>query len=152
MLALVGVIGVWCWGALHPGSHPFTVIGRDGLLIAAAMVAVRAAAAYRGRRPGGRAPAPARVPVATDPRAVVRERAEGAGGGSYLGTCRGSWVFADPEHGVLLLGPPRSGKTSGVVIPALLACPGACVSTSTKPDVLHATIRRAPQLGRGVAV
>ena len=145
LLAVLGGVGVWFWGALHPGSHPFAAIGRDGLLVAAALIAVRAGIAYSGRRPGGRRPAPAAVPVATDPRAVVRERADAAGGGSYLGTCRGSWVFADPEHGVLLLGPPRSGKTSGVVIPALLACQGACVSTSTKPDVLHATIgaRRA---------
>ncbi len=56
-------------------------------------------------------------------------------------------MFADPEHAVLVLGPPRSGKTSGVVIPSLLACPGACVSTSTKPDVLHATLARARRPG-----
>jgi type IV secretion system protein VirD4 len=60
---------------------------------------------------------------------------------------RGSWVFAEPEHGVLLLGPPRSGKTSGVVIPALLAAPGACVSTSTKLDVLHATLAARQRSG-----
>jgi len=42
---------------------------------------------------------------------------------------------------VLLLGPPRSGKTSGVIIPALLAHVGPAVSTSTKPDVWRATRR-----------
>ncbi len=38
-----------------------------------------------------------------------------------------------------MLGPPRSGKTSSIVIPAILGAPGAVVSTSTKPDVLRAT-------------
>ena len=33
----------------------------------------------------------------------------------------GQWRFARPERAVLLLGPPRSGKTSGVIIPAVLA-------------------------------
>ena len=37
---------------------------------------------------------------------------------------------------MLLLGPPRSGKTSGVIIPAVLAHAGPAVVTSTKPDVV----------------
>jgi type IV secretory pathway TraG/TraD family ATPase VirD4 len=40
---------------------------------------------------------------------------------------------------MLVLGPPRSGKTTSLVIPAVLDAPGAVVSTSTKPDVLVAT-------------
>ena len=47
----------------------------------------------------------------------------------------------------MVLGPPRSGKTSSVVIPALLAAPGAAVSTATKPDKLRATWRSRAALG-----
>jgi type IV secretory pathway TraG/TraD family ATPase VirD4 len=49
-----------------------------------------------------------------------------------------------------VLGPPRSGKTSAIVIPNVLAAPGAVVSTSTKPDVLGATA--AARRGRGQAL
>jgi len=48
----------------------------------------------------------------------------------------------------MVLGPPRSGKTSTVVIPALLGAPGAAVSTATKPDVLEATWRARAQTGQ----
>jgi type IV secretory pathway TraG/TraD family ATPase VirD4 len=49
---------------------------------------------------------------------------------------------------VLLLGPPRSGKTSGVIIPGLLSHTGPVVCTSTKPDVARATARARSRLGR----
>lgn len=44
------------------------------------------------------------------------------------------------ELATLLLGPPRSGKTRSVIIPSVLAAPGPVVSTSTKLDVLGATV------------
>jgi type IV secretion system protein VirD4 len=55
--------------------------------------------------------------------------------------------FAGAEASVLILGPPRSGKTSGLVIPSVLDAPAAVVSTSTKPDVLAATLYRRYALG-----
>jgi type IV secretory pathway TraG/TraD family ATPase VirD4 len=48
---------------------------------------------------------------------------------------------------MLILGPPRSGKTSSIVIPCVLDAPAAVVSTSTKPDVLAATHYRRWALG-----
>jgi type IV secretory pathway TraG/TraD family ATPase VirD4 len=65
----------------------------------------------------------------------------------YLGTDRGKWIVADPEHAVLVLGPPRQGKTSAVVIPTILAASGPVVSTSTKPDVLQQTGPTRSQIG-----
>ena len=58
----------------------------------------------------------------------------------YLGAGAEGPVWAGPEQSVLVLGPPRSGKTSGIVVPTVLSAPGAVVSTSTKPDVLSATL------------
>ncbi|MHB1447104.1 MAG: type IV secretory system conjugative DNA transfer family protein [Acidimicrobiales bacterium] len=61
--------------------------------------------------------------------------------GLYLGYHNPGPVTAGRENSLLVLGPPRSGKTSSVVVPNLLVAPGAAVSTSTKPDVLSVTGR-----------
>lgn len=70
---------------------------------------------------------------------AIRCASNAAGHGFYLGAGRIGPVWAPPEQAVLVLGPPRSGKTTSLVIPAVLAAPGAVVSTSTKPDVMLAT-------------
>ena len=57
----------------------------------------------------------------------------------YVGVGAGGLVFAPPQQGVLVLGPPRSGKTTTLVIPNVLAAPGAVITTSTKPEVMAAT-------------
>jgi type IV secretory pathway TraG/TraD family ATPase VirD4 len=78
----------------------------------------------------------------------VRWEIERKGAGAYLGVDeQGAWVTAERESAVMVLGPPRSGKTSAVMIPALLGAPGAVVSTSTKPDVMRATRRARRELG-----
>ena len=61
--------------------------------------------------------------------------------GIYLGlNAAGEQVrFSRAERAVLLLGPPRSGKSSAVIIPAILSHTGPVVSTSTKADVYTAT-------------
>ncbi|MDE3203407.1 MAG: type IV secretory system conjugative DNA transfer family protein [Acidobacteriota bacterium] len=69
------------------------------------------------------------------------------GGRLYAGTSPGGLALTDPEQALLVLGPPRSGKTTSLVVPNTLLAPGAVVSTSTKPDVLAATVAR--RLGRG---
>jgi type IV secretory pathway TraG/TraD family ATPase VirD4 len=56
-------------------------------------------------------------------------------------------ISAGPEASVLVVGPPRSGKTSGLVIPNVLNAPGAVVSTSTKPDVFEFSMYRRWVLG-----
>jgi type IV secretory pathway TraG/TraD family ATPase VirD4 len=57
-------------------------------------------------------------------------------------------VYAGTEHHVLILGPPRSGKTTRLVVPSLLAHAGPAVVTSTKPDVVWATVTARSRLGR----
>lgn len=70
------------------------------------------------------------------------------GGRFYAGTVPGGLVLTDPQHALLVLGPPRSGKTSAVAVPNVLSAPGAVVSTSTKLDVLTATSRARGETGR----
>ena len=59
--------------------------------------------------------------------------------GIYVGDGAQGWVWAGAQCSALVLGPPRSGKTSSLVIPNILLCDGPVVSTSTKPDVMRAT-------------
>ncbi len=70
----------------------------------------------------------------------LRRHLGAVGGRLYLGAAAGGLALADAEQAALVLGPPRSGKTTAVAIPNVLAAPGAVVVTSTKPDVLAATL------------
>ncbi len=87
---------------------------------------------------------------APDPQNEVRELTLEAGGGPFLGLTPDyrEWVAAERQQAVLVLGPPRSGKTSGLIIPAVLAASGPVVSTSTKGEVMQATAASRSRLGR----
>jgi type IV secretion system protein VirD4 len=99
------------------------------------MVAVSRARVRRQRRRGA-------LPQG-EALAIVREDCARYGGGAFIGVTEdGREVHHAPaEAAVLVLGPPRSGKTSGVIVPSVLTAPGAAVVTSTKPDVLMASAR-----------
>lgn len=77
----------------------------------------------------------------------VHHQVKNARWGLYLGEGQGGFIWGDPEKAVLVLGPPRSGKTTGIIIPNILAAMGPVISTSTKPDVMHATLPTRSQLG-----
>jgi type IV secretory pathway TraG/TraD family ATPase VirD4 len=57
-------------------------------------------------------------------------------------------VVAGAQQAGLVLGPPRSGKTSALVVPNVLAAWGPVLSTSTKADVLAATAGARLRRGR----
>lgn len=78
----------------------------------------------------------------------LRERLAATGSSIYLGEGAEGWVTAGPERGALVLGPPRSGKTTSIVVPTVAAAPGPVLSTSTKPDVLTTTVGPRAQVGR----
>jgi type IV secretion system protein VirD4 len=88
------------------------------------------------------------VPSASPELEQFRRYLAGAGGRLYLGATVGGLALADPQQAVLVLGPPRSGKTTAVAIPNVLAAPGAVAATSTKPDLLAATAGARAALGR----
>lgn len=83
----------------------------------------------------------AQLARAKDPATLLRHTTQQCGDGIFLGlgSAHREWITADPEQAVMVLGPPRSGKTTAVVIPAILSATGAVVSTSTKLDVFAAT-------------
>jgi len=107
------------------------------------------------RRPwmGGETQAPEVLSAMTGetqtPGEAVRAEVTRLGGGTYLGLSRrGRWLLADPKHAVMVLGPPQSGKTSGEMIPIVMAARGAVISTSTKPDVMTATLAARSEVGQ----
>ena len=79
------------------------------------------------------------------PHLYAAQRSEGPG--LYVGQGWRGPVLAAPGHAVLVLGPPRSGKTSALVVPNVVVAPGAVLTTSTKPDVLAATAAERARRG-----
>jgi type IV secretory pathway TraG/TraD family ATPase VirD4 len=88
------------------------------------------------------------LPAPEDPLADWQARVGAAGSPIYLGAGTAGPVLAPPQQAVLVLGPPRSGKTSSLVVPNIVGAAGAVVATSTKPDVLEATWRARSTVGR----
>jgi type IV secretion system protein VirD4 len=56
-------------------------------------------------------------------------------------------LYAEQRHALVVFGPPQSGKSAGLAIPALLEWDGPAVASSIKTDLLGATIKRREELG-----
>ena len=80
--------------------------------------------------------------------ALLQRHLAGAGGRLYVGTVNGGLVLAGPQQAVLVLGPPRAGKTTAVAIPNVLCAPGPVIATSTKLDLVAATVEARSEVGR----
>lgn len=65
-----------------------------------------------------------------------------------IGTGGNGNLYLTHPRDLLILGPPRTLKTAGVLNPAILGHPGPVVSTSAKADVLWATGLVRARLGR----
>ncbi|MCU4187220.1 type IV secretory system conjugative DNA transfer family protein [Acidiferrimicrobium sp. IK] len=68
--------------------------------------------------------------------------------GLFLGGGTVGPVLAGAQQCVLVLGPPRSGKTTALIVPNVQLAPGAAVATSTKTDVIGWTARTRARRGR----
>ncbi len=90
------------------------------------------------------------VARAPDPLVAARDLTYSRGGGAFLGITPDfrEWATASAEQAVLVLGPPRAGKTASVIIPSILNAAGAVVSTATTRDVMEATHRSRSRYGR----
>jgi type IV secretion system protein VirD4 len=64
-----------------------------------------------------------------------------------LGRHRGRLLHAEARHALVAFGPPQSGKSAGLAVPALLEWDGPAVASSIKTDLLAATIERRRALG-----
>ena len=66
---------------------------------------------------------------------------------SFHGLPWGPLARLDRGHSLLVVGPTQSGKTSSIVIPAILSWPGPVVATSVKNDVVGVTAQWRTTLG-----
>jgi type IV secretion system protein VirD4 len=64
-----------------------------------------------------------------------------------LGRYRGRLLHAEERHALVAFGPPQSGKSAGLAVPALLEWDGPAVASSIKTDLLSCTHRRRRALG-----
>jgi type IV secretion system protein VirD4 len=64
-----------------------------------------------------------------------------------LGRSRGRLLHAEERHALVAFGPPQSGKSAGLAVPALLEWDGPAVASSIKTDLLAATVARRRRLG-----
>jgi type IV secretion system protein VirD4 len=140
-------------------SHPATAWPRDAqallpgapgfyaaLIVLAGLTAMLVAIASRaGLLSGlGRRSAGARWAGAGELRALHgRARA----GRLALGRCHGRLLYAEQRHALVAFGPPQSGKSAGLAVPALLEWDGPAVASSIKTDLLACTLARRRMLG-----
>jgi type IV secretion system protein VirD4 len=107
------------------------------LIAAASRLGVTSAAS--GRSPG------ARWAAGGELRAL---HGGGRAGRLALGRCRGRLLYAEQRHALVAFGPPQSGKSAGLAVPALLEWDGPAVASSIKTDLLACTEARRRTLGR----
>jgi type IV secretion system protein VirD4 len=70
-----------------------------------------------------------------------------ASGRLALGRHRRRTLRAERRHALIAFGPPQSGKSAGLAIPALLEWQGPAIASSIKTDLLDATYKRRRALG-----
>jgi type IV secretion system protein VirD4 len=97
-----------------------------------------------------------RIPHAPRIRRRPRSRGTRPAGGSAAGESSARIVLGrhgrrrlatESRHALIAFGPPQSGKSSGLAIPALLDWNGPAVASSIKTDLLAATVARRRRLG-----
>ena len=64
-----------------------------------------------------------------------------------LGHHRRALIAAEQRASVMVVGPTQSGKTTGLVVPAMSEWDGPVLATSIKTDVLHQTLAARSELG-----
>jgi type IV secretion system protein VirD4 len=64
-----------------------------------------------------------------------------------LGRYHGRLLAAEQRHALVAFGPPQSGKSAGLAVPALLEWDGPAVASSIKTDLLTSTLARRRALG-----
>jgi len=64
-----------------------------------------------------------------------------------LGRWHGRLLQAEQRHALVAFGPPQSGKSAGLAVPALLEWDGPAVASSIKTDLLAGTLGRRRSLG-----
>jgi type IV secretion system protein VirD4 len=145
----------WPTGVRSVLPGPGGFYGGLGLLFAAgtgaAFAAVHSSVGWGPRRHDlGARWAAARELRALSPTLRLRRRDRAGqrdGGRVVLGRRNGRSLHAERRHALVAFGPPQSGKSAGLAVPALLEWEGPAVASSIKTDLLAVTERRRRALG-----
>lgn len=131
--------------ALVPGPVPFW--GTLGVVLLAPLAVAVAVLLREPAKPkrGKDEPEPARLATRGDLKPLLIDRTEP--GRLVLGRAHGKLIAAEPLQAVIVLAPQRTGKSSGIAIPALLEHDGPVIATSIRTDLVEATLARRRQLG-----
>ncbi|MGZ4174301.1 MAG: type IV secretory system conjugative DNA transfer family protein, partial [Solirubrobacteraceae bacterium] len=78
---------------------------------------------------------------------ALRRGPRGRDSRQSLGRARGRLLYAERRHALVAFGPPQSGKSAGLAVPALLEWNGPVLASSIKTDLLATTLRRRRALG-----
>jgi type IV secretion system protein VirD4 len=147
--------GAWPAGARSGLPGPVAFYGALAIVGAVAgalgLVAARAGSGWLGRHGRGGARWAARGelrPLRGRGAGRVRGGTGRHGGRLALGYRGTRLLHAEHRHALVAFGPPQSGKSAGLAIPALLEWDGPAVASSIKSDLLGATIRRRGALGK----
>ncbi len=141
-------------GAAWPAPARPCLPGPGGFYAALALVALLlGAVALAVMRMWRRAPVGGQVGGArwargSELRALRSPPMQRHGGRLVLGRRGKRLLYAEQRHALVAFGPPQSGKSAGLAVPALLEWDGPAVASSIKTDLLSATIRRRRELGR----
>jgi type IV secretory pathway TraG/TraD family ATPase VirD4 len=129
-----------------PGAVGFYTALIVLLVAGAALVALARGAGGAGLLRGG--DRGARWAGTAELRALRTRRRSDAGARLVLGRHRGRLLHAERRHALVAFGPPQSGKSAGLAVPALLEWTGPAVASSIKTDLLAVTQQRRRSLGR----
>jgi len=142
VLAASRAVGGRVFGAADPASGARWARGSELATLRRGRVAEfrRTAGFGRGAR--------ANRCLSVAPFATERDQFGGAGACRLaVGHHGGRLLRAEDRHALVAFGPPQSGKSAGLAIPALLEWEGPAVASSIKTDLLDATLARRRSLG-----
>ena len=129
-----------------PGPEGFYAgLGLLAITLGGALFLTRRMAGMLPVRWGSRG---ARWAAGSELRALRRSPGGGRSARLTLGLHQGRRLYAEQRHAVVVFGPPQSGKSAGVAVPALLEWPGPAVASSIKSDLAAVTLERRRALGR----
>ena len=143
LVAPTSTVVVWrFWSTLALIVVAVTAVGVGGRGL---MWRIPQARFLRLVRPGQRVVRTTRWARAVDVRSL-RGRASGTGV-FLLGDHGRHPLHTQPETSVLVIGPTRSGKTAGLVVPNILDWNGPAIATSTKSELVDLTAGHRQRIG-----
>jgi type IV secretion system protein VirD4 len=140
----------WPWPARTALPGPAGVYGALGVIATGAGAAIWAARRAAGSALVRSRQRSARWASRGDLRPLAPRRPATRGqvvGRIALGRRGGRVLYGEHRHALIAFGPPQSGKSAGIAVPALLEWPGPAIASSIKTDLLAATRRRRDALG-----